>query len=289
MKKVGWIIIFLMFFWAPIRVGAVEIHLSNGDRISGEIIKETDQQIELLTQAMGKVVVNKTFIQEPAEKKEAPLWNKEIALGYSQTGGNTQEAQGSFTFSGKRKTKKDETTFKAEAIYSSSGNKMDAKKFYAMGRYAFSFGQKLKWYNFYKVEGDQDRFANIDYRIIPSTGVGHWFWDEEDYKAMVELAVGIEHTEYRDDTDSKTEAVLIPRGFIEKKLLDNLRISEDIILYPSLGDIGEYHLKSETALVNSLSDAMSLKISFIDEYNSNPGGSIKKNDYRLISSVVYQF
>ena len=32
-----------------------------------------------------------------------------------------------------------------------------------------------------------------------------------------------------------------------------------------------------------------LKISFIDDFNSEPAGSTKKNDYRLISSIDYAF
>lgn len=79
-----------------------------------------------------------------------------------------------------RKTDSDEWTGQLKAYFSTSNDEIDAKKFYGMGRYAFSYGSNLKWYNFYKFEADQDRFANIDYRLIPSTGVGYWFSDLED-------------------------------------------------------------------------------------------------------------
>jgi len=67
-----------------------------------------------------------------------------------------------------------------------------------MGRYAYSFSEEMKWYHFYKIEGSQDRFANVDSRITPSSGLGYWFSDEDDYKAMVESALGYEHTSYVD-------------------------------------------------------------------------------------------
>ena len=64
---------------------------------------------------------------------------------------------------------------------------MDTQNWYGMLRYAFSFWER-RWYNFYRLEADHDRFANIDYRIVPSCGIGYWFSDKEDYKAMAELA-----------------------------------------------------------------------------------------------------
>ena len=104
---------------------------------------------------------------------------------------------------------------------------------------------------------------------------------------MTEGAIGFEHTNYRDGTKSDNEVILIPRGFLEKILVGNLKISEDITIYPSLSEGGEYRLHSETALVNPITDQVSWKVSFIDDFNSSPSGSTKKNDFRLISSFDY--
>ena len=165
---------------------------------------------------------------------------------------------------------------------------MDAQRWNLMSRYAFSFGE-MKWYNFYKAEANHDRFANIDYRIIPSSGVGYWFSDAEDFKAMAELGLGLEYTNYRDATKDETEAVLIPRGFLQKRLWGQSRISEDLTLYPSLEDMGEYRLHSATVFSNPINDALSLELSLINDYDSDPPANIKKHDMRLISSLVYSF
>jgi len=270
---------------------AEEVYLDNGDRISGEIVEETETSIVIETQAMGRISVDKNFVKK--EKKiraeGTPQWQRKISIGYSQTGGNTEASQGSGELFINRKTGDDEWTGKLSTHISTSNDEMDAKKFYGMGRYAFSYGNDLKWYNFYKFEADQDYFANINYRLIPSTGVGYWFSDAEDWKLMIEGAIGFEHTNYRDNTKSENEAILAPRGFLEKRLVGNLRISEDIILYPSLSEGGKYRLHSETALINSLSDKVSWKLSFIDDFNSDPSGNTKKNDFRLISYVDYAF
>jgi len=158
-----------------------------------------------------------------------------------------------------------------------------------MIRYAFSFGASKKWYNFYKTEAEHDRFANIKYRITPSTGLGYWFSDTDDWKLLTEAGIGYEYTEYRDDTDSDGEVILIPRLFFEKTLFNNSRFSQDITMYPSLSEFGEYRVRSESSFINPINGHISLKLSLIDEYNSDPADDTKKNDLRFISSLMYSF
>jgi len=291
------VFLYLLLF-CPEFVYADEVYLKNGDRISGKVIEEQEESIVIETEAIGSIAINKKFverivasgkIEETGVREEKDkLWQRKISVGYNKSSGNTQNKQVSTHLYAKRKTDYDEFTMKGEAYYSSSNERMDSQKWYGMGRYAFSFWDR-KWYNFYKLEGDHDRFANIDYRVIPSTGIGYWLSDEPDWKAMVEMAIGFEHTNFRDASKSSNEAVLVPRGFLEKKFIGGLSLSQDIVLYLSLEDTGKYRLHSETVLTNPINDHLSWKISFIDDLNSDPTGSAKKNDYRLISSLDYAF
>ena len=299
-----------LFFIFQTYVYAEEIHLKNGDTVSGVIIEQSDENISLKTDAMGTILIKRDFVdyigsvdktpplkllgesipmdKEALAQEKETLWQREIAFGYNKSSGNTQNNQLSLRFNGNRKTDHDEFTIKADSFYSSSNEKMDAQKWYGMLRYAFSFYEN-KWYNFYKIEGSHDRFASIDYRIVPSTGIGYWFSDDPDFKAMVEAGVGLEHTTFRDGISNTNEAVLIPRAFFEKKLFVDSRISQNIILYPSLEDIGGYRLHSETSLVNPISDKLSLQLSLITDYDSAPPRDTKKRDTRLISSLTYAF
>ncbi|MBU0504007.1 MAG: DUF481 domain-containing protein, partial [Candidatus Omnitrophica bacterium] len=90
-------------------------------------------------------------------------------------------------------------------------------------------------------------------------------------------------------TKDSNEAVLIPRAFFEKKLFGKSRISQDIIFYPSLTESGEYRFYSETTFINPINEKLSLRFSFIDDYNSKSTKDTKKNDARLISSLSYSF
>ena len=292
MKKKLAIILFLFFSFFSSSY-AEEIYLKNGDRISGQIVNESDKALLIKTEAMGEVSVDKGFlavekVEEKTSTAEEKLWSGEFSLGYNRSGGNTQSSQMANSLYANRKTDHDEFTVKGNNHYSSSSKKMDAQSWRGMLRYAFSFGEK-EWYNFYKLEGDHDKFAAVDYRLLSSVGVGYWFSDTEDWKAMLEAGLGLEHTSYNDGTDDNNEAVLVPRAFFEKKIFNSAMISQDVTLYPSLDDTGEFRLRSETALTSPINDKMSLRFSFIDDYDSLPAENSKKNDTKIISALVYSF
>jgi len=292
--------LFLWFFlFLQSYLFADEIYLKNGDRITGDITVETEDSISIDTEAIGLVTINREFLDRIARADETrdvmPVseddsqWQRKASIGYSKISGNTQSSQVSIGLNAGKKTDHDETTIKGDINYSSSNKKMDSQKWYGMGRYAYSFGENKKWYNFYKLEADHDRFANINYRIAPSVGVGYWFSDQPDWKAMAEAGLGLEHTDFRDNSKDNNEAVLIPRAFFEKKLFSESLISQDLILYPSLSDTGDFRLRSETKLTNPIDDKLSLSVSLIDDYNANPSQDIKKNDMRIISALDYSF
>ena len=297
-KSIFYILVLFLIF--SVNAYSEEVYLKNGDRISGEIVEENEERVFIKTDAMDTLSINRRFIEkvtgreeeEIEEAKEEPeiIWGRKVSLGYNKSSGNTDTSQflGNVSVSRNRKHI-DEITLKGDAYYSSSDKNMDAQKWHGSGRYALSFGKEKKWYNFYKLEADHDRFANIDYRLVPSAGMGYWLYDLPELKAMAELSIGSEHTEYRDTTPDSDEVVLIPRGFFEKAIFKNSKISEDIIFYPAVDDFGDYRLHSETVFTTPMNENLSLNISFIDDYDSESATDAKKNDSRIVSSLTYSF
>lgn len=303
------ILTFLFCFSAVRPLAAAEIYLHNGDRITGELLHRNQDSYIVKTEAMGVISVFEKNVKqlldpdimlkdsimdsepetlEPKPEKKK-IWSGEADLGADLQRGNKEAAELTAGFAVKRKTDKNEFDVAGHAYYSAEDKKMNAQKYDAMTRYAYSFGRDLKWYNFYKTEADHDRFANIDYRLIPTTGLGYWFYDLDDFKAMAEIGVGVEYTKYREDRDSEAEGILVPRIYLEKRLLGKSKISQDLTVYPSFTESGEYRLKSLTVLSAPLSDQVALKFTLLDEYNSKPGGTAKKNDLRLTSGLSYSF
>jgi putative salt-induced outer membrane protein YdiY len=294
------LIILALFSLCCFGANAEVVYLNNGDRVSGEIVEENKDKIILNSELLGEVSFTRDSVKkikknkEPKETNEStrsfPLkWKKEISVGYTQNEGNTDSRNLNLSFLFNRKTGKDETTFKGRFFYSSSAGQMDAQQWYQSSRYAFSFGRRKKWYNAYELEVDHDRFASINYRIIPSVAVGFWFSDTEVYRLMSELGLGFSHTDFRGSKGDKNKLILTPRVFLEKQLAPRLTFTQGFSIYPVLDDFNSYRFHSETALVNKINGNLALKISLIDDYDSQPAVNAQKNDLRLISSLMYSF
>jgi len=292
------IIVFFTGFLAT--VYADEIYLKNGDKISGQIAQEEQDSLSVETEAMGLIAVKRDLIghivraqkslQKDINDPTDITWKREVALGYNYATGNTRESQFSGNFLLSRKNKHiDEWTAKGNMYYSSAKRKMDAHKWYGMGRYAYSFGSMKGWYNFYRVEADHDRFADIDYRFVPAAGVGYWFYDLPKLKLLLEAGAGYEHTSYRSNIKDKGNWVLVPRAFFEKELFTNTKIRQDVSYYPAFEDFSDYRIHSETILDIAMNQKLSLRISLIDDYNADPPADTKDNDLRVISSLAYSF
>jgi len=282
--------------------GADEIYLINGDRLTGQITKETTDHVVLEHGVLGSVkvtvdqidhLVRAGAVAEPAAKtmdaSPGTPWTREMTLGYDLNRGNTEAEGLSGGFSASRKTTHDEWTLQASGEYGTSKRRMDVQRYGASARYASSFGSRLVWYQFYKVDAGHDRFANIEWRAVPSAGLGYWFADRADWKAMTEVGLGWERTSFRDATANRSEVVLVPRGFAEKTFRGETTLSQDVTVWPVMSDRGKYRLRAETVLTNPITAGLSLRVNFIDDYQSDPGSGTKKNDARILSSLVYAF
>ncbi|MFH1384108.1 MAG: DUF481 domain-containing protein [Candidatus Omnitrophota bacterium] len=275
-----------------------EIFLTNEDRLSGTIIKETNETITLETELLGTIIIDKKNIEKIQSEKKPALereqsetgieWTRKFEAGYNVTSGNTKADSFSLSTFINRKTFANETTFKADIFQSSSQDTMDAQRWSTMARYAYSFW-KRKWYHLYKLEVDHDKFANVDYRIIPVTGIGYWFSDALPLKAMVECSTGLEHTEYNNDTEDSDDAILLPRAYIEWQFLGKLSLSEEVFTYVPIDDFGDYRLTSISTFSCPIMDNLSFNIHFVNEYDASPAAGAKKHDKRLTSSIAYEF
>lgn len=303
MKSAPLFFFLLPFLFFSAQASADQIFFTNGDRVTGEVLKQTPAFTEINSPFLGKVsietgkiekiVTAETLAAEEARKAEAArpkLWGGKVTAGFNRQSGNTESAELLSGFAVKRKVdKENEFDIAANFYYGSQDKKMAAQRYDGFIRYAYSFLESRKAYHFFKTEGDHDRFANIDKRFTPFTGLGYWFADEEDWKLMFETGIGVTFTDYRDETESETELVLIPRLYLERRLIGQLRLTEELTAYPSLTNSGEYRFENEAALKNPITDKLDLKVSAVNEYNSNPGSGAKKHDMRLTSGLEYKF
>lgn len=88
MKRLSWPLVAAILFSLVAQVGAGEITLKNGDRLTGKILEESEESIVIETEYAGKVTIARSYIEKlvvdtldtksasettPAESKPAPV------------------------------------------------------------------------------------------------------------------------------------------------------------------------------------------------------------------------
>lgn len=215
-------------------------------------------------------------------------WKRDIALGFNKSSGNTDKASLAVNASIKKTFEDAEFLSKIDIYYAESNGTMDSQEWVSLTRYAFDFTERKKWFNSYQLKMDHDRFANIDYRLLPATGLGYWFARDDSWTLSVEGNLGYEITNYRSGKPDDNEATVIARTFLKKKIFDNATISEDLSIIPSL-EGGGTRVESESAFINRISESLDLSIKYLVDYDSEPSAGKDKTDTQIITAIKYSF
>jgi len=278
---------------------AGQVYLTNGDRITGKILSAGEEGYTVRTEAMQTVVIRPEFVRsaDGVPESEEPLpevqtevqWNRQVAAGFDRTRGNTDKSALNSSLSINRKTLRDEWDAEAAIYYAEDRRQMNDRRYEGLLRYAFSFGRNLRWYEFNKLEAAHDRFADIEYRLTPTLGLGCWFFDEPTFKLMVEGGGGADYTDFRTFSENKIDWIASGLGKLEWQLSPRITFSEKFTYYPSVTLSGEYRFRSQSDFDYKFNKSLSVRLSLIDTYNSNPSPGIERSDLRLESKLSYRF
>ena len=217
-------------------------------------------------------------------------WSGDIFAGFNQSNGNTEKASGSMSAKAVKNFDASKFTLKGSLFYSESEEKMDGQKWDALAKYDFDFGDTNKWFNFYQIYIDHDYFADIDYRLTPSAGIGYHIAASDDWTWDVDGGLGYRVTRHRiNDAKDDETAIAQAHTFMKKKIFSNAYLSEDFTIFPGLESDAGYVIKSETAFTNPLMDNLDFELKYILDFNSEPAEGKKKTDTQFIAGIKYKF
>lgn len=292
-------------------------YLKSGDRISGDILESTDeyfrikmyyieQEITLKRDLISRMESNEEHAKALNQAPPAPgvtaanpivpvtapapkYWENKLSAGYQVSNGNSKNTSAHLHLDSHYKKDRNEWFLKGQWDYGSDRGKMNMQKYYGRAQSNSRLAGDTRWFYSRSLEINHDRFANIDYRVLPSLGMGYWFIENDKSKAEVDFGAGWEYTNYGDPTKSTSNATFIPHAYFDKMLVGRMKFAQDLTIYPSLADIRQFRVRSDSSLINPITDKLSWKLSLIDEFNTEPGGDFKKNDITFISSLEYAF
>ncbi|MCA9398359.1 MAG: DUF481 domain-containing protein, partial [Candidatus Omnitrophica bacterium] len=143
-------------------------------------------------------------------------WKRKISIGYNQANGNTEKSQLALAGSIKKVMDRSEFFSGVDVFYSESEGKMDSQKWSSTTRYSYDFGEEKRWFNSFQLLVEHDFFADVDYRILPSTGIGSWWAREDDWTLSTEAGLGYNITNYKSAQPDDESVTAYGRIFAKK-------------------------------------------------------------------------
>jgi len=285
--------------------GPGRISLTNGDLITGKINALSPDHVEIESRSLGTLKMPRAEFAEfqpgeappPDEAAKAPeearveeKWSGSFGVGAQLQRGNTETTDVRVEAKATRKAPREELHLRFYSDYGETEGETDTNKVF--GQIKLKVFQTERRYIFGVVDMEYDEMESLDLRAQAFGGLGYKFIDKERTQLLGEIGGGLTGEFFDDVTgDEETlEASLYLSGEWTRRLLEKLIFYEGLTLFPSLGDVGEFRLRSESTLISPLGKGWALKLSLIDDYDSDPEAEdAENNDLRFISSVVYTF
>jgi len=228
---------------------------------------------------------------KPEEPSVIPKrWSGSLSAGAQLQEGNSDTTDLHFDAKAKRKTPLRELQLKFRADYGKTEGETDTNKVFGEGKYKVFRCERFYWFGVANMEHDE--MEDLDLRAQVFAGPGYYFVKKERTTVLGEVGAGI-IGEWTDDEDGSDETIE-PGGWINlewtQRVCEAMEFFQGLTVYPSFGDAGEYRLRSESTLKAPFGKRWSLKLSAIDEYDSNPESEdADRNDLQLITSLGYEF
>lgn len=225
------------------------------------------------------------------DKEEPPRWKGDVSLGLSLARGNAQSSSFSFTFSANRPINKAKTLLwsnRAVYLLGETEGETNAESLLLFSRLDCQHTSRL--YAYYELQGIRDRFKNYGFRILPAIGAGYRVVARETVTLGLDAGLSQVFTRYYDSGDTESYTTWKLGELLVWKIAETAEFNEKLEASPDIADLGRYFLRLEANLVTAITESWSVKLTFIDTYDSRPVGvGIEKNDIAFIAGVSRKF
>ncbi len=223
-----------------------------------------------------------------AEEKDDKRLTNEAQLGFVDTSGNSKVTTLAFRNRLKYKfTEKLLGAWDVGALYGESDGDKSAERYFTDLRFDYSITDPFYVY----AAGGwlRDEFAGFNARWYAGPGVGYKFLVGPKHFLLGEVGLNYAYEDYdADGSDQFLEGRVF--GKYEFAFTEKTKISQSLEYLQGFDETSNWKLNSETALLTTLTDILSLKVSYAVRYNNNPTPSdLDETDTILAASFVVNY
>ena len=225
-------------------------------------------------------------------------WEGSAAAGVTLTKGNSDTFLGNITLNAARKAARDEILLGASATYGTTETEVELPNGVsyddkdtttanagAFGQYNHLFTEVC--YAGVRLDFLHDDIADVSYRLTFSPLVGYYFIKNEKTRLAAEAGPSFV-AERVGGVNDEYLALRFAERF-EHKFSDRAKVWQSVEYLPQIDRWGNYIINAEVGAEATLTGRLALRAVLQDTYDNEPADGRKKNDLKLITSLVYKF
>jgi putative salt-induced outer membrane protein YdiY len=232
-------------------------------------------------------LITGTFAQE--EEGEENRWGGDASVGFALARGNTKTTNLSFTVSAKGPISESiDSTNKAYFLLNREGGLTNAESMGLESRIEWKHSERF--FSYYGIQGLRDQFKNYSYRILPELGLGYKVLTSENLQLSANAGLAQVFTKYYDSGETVSFTGITVGNQFTWKISPTSEISQSLSLQTNISELRHTFLQFEISLASAITKGLSLKLTLMDKYDSQPvGEDIKKNDLSFIAGLSAKF
>lgn len=294
------------------------IQLKNGDRITGEVLKEDENSVSLKTRwnaelTMPKAEIEKREIQPgvtsptaaqvinpvpvpvappPAPPAEPPkpkgIWKANVQLGADLR----ESTVSSYLYSASAKVTYARGGWHNSAdwrySYGKSGNTLSADRMDGTLKSDLDIGPENKWFVYALGGAGYDEVRKIDYQYEFGPGLGIHLLVRTNMALNVESGFSFQEQNFSNATKRNEFRLRLAEDYFWK-LNSKVRLEQKAEIQPAFDDPADYRFRFETTLSYALFNNVSWNVTLIDIYDSEPAAGVSNNDLQVRSGIGVSF
>ena len=153
-----------------------------------------------------------------------------------------------------------------------------SERFFLFGRGAASFNEP----------------AGLDLRLAPAAGAGYQLIESERHELTIRGGGSWIRDEFADGSSDQAVHVLLAQAY-HWAISGTADLEQSLVYEPKAEEIGDYLLTAQLSVSAMITEALGLKVSVKDEFDSEPfdpaagEDPIEENDLTLVTGVTFRF
>lgn len=310
-------------------VGApVVLTLSNGDRVTGEVISADAAVIKLQTTLLGVVQIDKTNVarQEllstvvgpgtnaPATTNSAARhaadtppaadsipgwrlpwigrygtnWHGSVQLGMTLGFGTTDQRTFYSNLTLNHQFDRIHDLIEYHVAYGIVNNVESANRMDGAWKMDLDLGQTRRTYIYNQVGGGYDVISQINLQYHEGVGIGYKVITKKLFQLNVEGGADYQHYDYLDASSKELVSARISENLTWKPV-DKLIVTERLSFLPDVLNVNEYRVQLDITAAYPVLKRVTLNLNLRDLYESEPAQTVHRNDLQIQTTVGYTF